>query len=269
MGEDPKEDVQMHRTRTLIALTTVVLALLAAAPAAAKEAPLRSVRACGLTGCVRLTDAHVLRAVERAVSAPGQGESRFGPYYRLQLRPSANEPQLDYYLPLARRIQLNGVSTPVGRATAARLRAALGSQQPIPPRITGVTVGGHRAHDPQGYLTMLYGATVRPPASSVWSRPDMLIEVSFAGGRQTPWADWGAAEYFPSVRLLHVPDGTWVRVGPAQAAMIASDRRGRRAAAGGGGAGIDWTPVAAAVVALAAVGALALRRRPASRERVV
>ena len=49
----------------------------------------------------------------------------------------------------------------------------------------------------------------------------MLIAIDLAGG--TPWSYWGGAEYFPSVRLLHVPDGVWVRVSPAQAAMIASD----------------------------------------------
>ena len=256
----------MHRTRALAALTTVVLALVTAAPAAAKETHLRSVRVCGLTGCVRLTDRQVLRAVERDTWAPGQGESRFGPYYRLQLRPSRNQPELSFYLPLARRIQLNGVSTHVGPGTAARLRTALGSQQPIPPRITAVTVGGHRAADPRGYLTMLYGTPVHPPAT-VWNRPDVLIDISFAGGRQTPWVDWGSAEYFPSVHLLHVPDGTWVHLGRGQAATIAADLHGHRRVAAGGGR--DWTPVAAVLAAAAAAAALvALRLRPWRRERV-
>lgn len=255
----------MHRTRALAALTTIAVTLVAAAPAAAKAPHLRAVRACGLTGCVRLTDAHVLRAVERDAWAPGQGESRFGPYYRLQLRPALDQPQLDFYLPLAHRVQLNGVSTPVGPATAARLRAELGSQQPIPPRITGVTVGGHPAAAPRRYLAMLYGTAVHPSAG-VWHRRDVLIDVSFAGGRQTPWADWGEAEYFPSVRLLHVPDGTWVHVGSAQAAMIASDLSGHERAARGGGT--DWTPVAAVLAAIAAGALLALRLRPRRRERV-
>ncbi len=255
----------MHRTRALAALTTIVLTLLAAAPAAAKEAPLRSVRACGLTGCVRLTDAHVLRAVERAVAGPGHGDAPFGPYYRLALRPDRNQPQLDFYLPGSRRIQLNGESVAVGRATAARLRAQLGSLQPLPPRITGVTVGGRRAAEPAAYTTMLYAARVHAPAG-VWKRADVQIRIALAG--QTPWVDWGAAEYFPSVHLLHVPDGTWVRVGRGQAAMIASDLRGHRPAGGAGG-GIDWTPVAAALVALAAVAVLVLRQRPSRKERVV
>ena len=255
----------MHRFRALPALATAVavLAVLPVAPAAAKETQLRSVRACGLTGCVRLSGARVLRAVERAVAGPGHGDARFGPYYRLSLRPSLNQPQLDFYLPLTRRIQLNGESVAVAPATAARLRAELGSLQPIPPRVTGVTVGGRRAADPQAYLTMLYGTAVHPPAS-VWKRPDVLIDVSFAGS-QTPWADWGAAEYFPSARLLHVPDGTWVHLGPGQAAAIAADLHGRRPAAAGGGT--DWTPVVAVAAALAAA-LLALRLRPRRRERV-
>jgi hypothetical protein len=251
----------MYRIRAA-ALAIAVLAVLPAAPAAAKETHLRSVRACGLTGCVRLSDRHLLRAVERAVAGPGRGDARFGPYYRLSLRPSLNQPQLDFYLPLARRIQLNGESVPVGAAVAARLRAELGSLQPIPPRITGVTVAGRGAADPTAYTTMLYGAAVHPPAS-VWARPDVQIWFTLAG--RTPWVDWGAAEYFPSVRLLHVPDGTWVHVGPGQAALIASDMHGRRQAAGGGGTA--WTPVAAALAVLAAV-LLALRLRPWRRERV-
>ena len=251
----------MHRVRAA-ALAIAVLAALPVAPAAAKGVHLRSVRACGLTGCVRLTDRRVLRAVERAVAGPGHGDARFGPYYRLSLRPSRNEPRLDFYLPLVRRIQLNGESVAVGPAAAARLRAELGSQQPIPPRITGVTVGGRRAADPQAYTTLLYGTPVHPRVG-VWARPDVQIWISFAG--QTPWVDWGAAEYVPSVRLLHVPDGTWVHVGPGQAALIASDLHGRRPATGGGGTA--WTPVVAVLSALAAV-LLVLRLRPWRRERV-
>jgi hypothetical protein len=173
----------MHQIRASAALAIALLAVWPAAPAAAKETPLRSVSACGLTGCMRLSGARVIRAVGRAVAGPGHGDARFGPYYRLSLRPALNEPQLDYYLPLARRIQLNGESVAVGPATAARLRAELGSLQPIPPRIAGVTVGGRRASHPRAYTTTLYGTAVHPPAG-VWKRPDVLIEVSFAGGRR-------------------------------------------------------------------------------------
>lgn len=253
----------MSPPRALAALTAVVLALATAALAAAKELPLRSVSACGLTGCVRLSGKDVLRAVERAARGPGRGDARFGPYYRLQLRPSLNEPRLDFYLPLSRRIQLNGESVPVGPATAARLRAELGALQPVPPRVTTVSVGGRPAAEPRAYLTMLYGARVHPSAS-VWKRRDVLIDVAFAGERQSPWADWGAAEYFPSVRLLHVPDGTWVHLGAGQAATIASDLQGGGRSSAGG---VDWAAVLAVVAAVAAA-LLALRLCPWRRERV-
>jgi hypothetical protein len=254
----------MHRAPTSAALAAVAVALLTATPALAKEAPLRSVRACGLTGCVRLTDPHVLRAVERAVRGPGLGDARFGPYYRLSLRPSRNRPQLDVYLPLSRQIQLNGESIAVGPGVAARLRAELGTIQPIAPRLAGVTVGGRRAEASQVYLTMLYGPRAHPPAS-VWKRPDVLIDLTFAGDG-TPWADWGAAEYFPSARLLHVPDGRWVRVGAGQAATIAADVRGHRQRTAAGGAG--WRPVAAVLAGLALAGLVALRLPPRGRQRV-
>jgi hypothetical protein len=252
----------MYARRTT-ALVLAVLALWPAAPAAAKEAQLRSARACGLTACVRLPAPMIARALRRAETGPGAGDAGFGPYYRLRIRPTRNQPQLVFYLPFSRRIQANGESAPVGAGTAARLRAALRDVQPIPPRITGITVGSRKAAHPGAYTELLYGRPVHP-AASVWKRPDVLIWVDLAG--ETPWVDWGAAEYFPSVRLLHIPDGTWVHVGAAQAAMIASDEGLRPPAAGGSFVSDGVIAAILAVAALAAVAAF--RLRPGRRERL-
>ena len=71
-----------------------------------------------------------------------------------------------------------------------------------------------------------------------------------------PWAGWDSARYFPARRLLHVPDGAWVRVTPAEAAMIGADARPTRSAGGRSAA----LPMAVALGGCAAV-AIAARRR--------
>ena len=138
--------------------------------------------------------------------------------------------------------------------------------QPYPPRIVSVTVGAHRAANPLAFTPLLYGRAVHPPAS-VWNHRDVLIAIDLAG--ETPWTGWGSAEYFPSVRLLHVPDGVWVRVSAAQAAMIASDLHpGAHAPRGGGTSVATVATVVAIAAALAAALGVALRRRPWRRTRV-
>jgi hypothetical protein len=107
---------------------------------------------------------------------------------------------------------------------------------------------------------------VHPPAS-VWNHRDVLIAINLAG--QTPWMGWGSAEYFPSERLLHVPDGVWVRVSAAQSAMIAADLHRAPRASGGSRTGVA---VAGAVALLGAAVAgvfLHRRRRPWRRPQAV
>ena len=160
---------------------------------------------------------------------------------------------------------MNGQTLRVGLHHAARLGAALRDLQPIPPRIVRVTVGGHRAAHPLAYTPLLFGQPVFPPAD-VWNHRDVLIGIDLAG--ETPWTYWGSAEYIPSLRLLHIPDGVWVRAAPAQAAMIASDLHpGGRVARSGGTSAATVAAVIAIVVAIAAVLVMALRRRPWRRAR--
>ena len=71
----------------------------------------------------------------------------------------------------------------------------------------------------------------------------------------------GRRQYFPSLRLLHVPDGAWVRVTAAQAAMIAADLHPRGRPAGGVGAGSAIAIAAARARGGARRGLAAARRR--------
>ena len=252
--------------RRLAILSLALLALWPAAPAAAKSIPVRSARACGLTGCVPLPARMVSRMLGRFEGGnTGDPGMRFGPFYRLRIRPQSS-PSLLFYVPVSSMIVVNGQTLRVGHRHAARLGALLRDLQPIPPRIESVTVGTHPAAHPLAYTPLLYGRPVHPPAS-VWDHRDVLIAIDLAGG--TPWSYWGGAEYFPSARLLHVPDGVWVRVSPAQAAMIASDLHpGGRRPHGGGTSAATVAAVVGIAAAIAAVLAVALRRRPWRRARV-
>jgi hypothetical protein len=242
--------------RRVAALSLAALALWPAAPAAAKFVPVTSARACGPTGCTPLPPKLVSHLLSGFEGGP-MGSAVIGPYYRLRVRPSFG-PTFFFYLPSTRSMQVNGQVFQVGPRTAARLRAELGSNQPYPPRIVRVFAGSRQVADPQRYTALLYGRPVSPPIS-VWNHRDVLIGIELAG--ETPWSGWGGAEYFPSDRLLHVPDGVWVRVGDAQAAMIAADLHPGAPASGGSHGGMMAAGVAAGLVALAAAVAVALRRR--------
>ncbi|HEY2788401.1 MAG TPA: hypothetical protein VGI72_03040 [Gaiellales bacterium] len=252
--------------RRIAVLSLALLSLWPAAPAAAKFMPVHSARACGPTGCVPLPAGMVSQMLGRFEGGDtGNPGMRLGPFYRLHIRPQPG-PSLLFYVPVSRMIVVNGQTLRVGRHHAARLDSALRDLQPIPPRIESVTVGAHPAAHPLAYMPLLFGRPVYPPAS-VWNHRDVLIAIDLAG--ESPWSYWGGAEYFPSVRLLHVPDGVWVRVGAAQAAMIASDLHpGGRAGHGGSASPATVAAVVAVAIAIAAMLVVALRRRPWRRARV-
>jgi hypothetical protein len=252
--------------RRFAIVSLALLAVWPAAPAAAKSIPVHSARACGLTGCVPLPARMVSQMLGRFEGGnTGDPGMRFGPFYRLHIRPQSG-PSLLFYVAGSHVIVVNGQTLRVGHRHAARLGALLRELQPIPPRIERVTVGTHPAAHPLAYTPLLYGRPVYPPAS-VWDHHDVLIGIDLAG--ETPWSYWGGAEYFPSARLLHVPDGVWVRVGPAQAAMIASDLHpGGRVARGGGTSTATVAVAIAVAVVIGGMLAVVLRRRPWRRARV-
>ncbi len=253
-------------TRRIGALALAALALWPAAPAAAKFVQVRSARACGATGCVPLPPRLVSRELSRFEGgSTGNPGMRLGAFYRLHIRPQSG-PAFLFYVPVSRMLVVNGQTLRLGHRGAARLGALLRDLQPSPPRIVSVAVGAHRAANPLAYTPLLFGREVHPP-TSVWNHRDVLIAIDLAG--ETPWTGWGSAEYFPSERLLHVPDGVWVRVSDAQAAMIAADLHPAARASGGPGTGFVVAGAAAVLAAAAAGFALHRRRRPWRRPQAV
>ena len=213
--------------RRIAILTIALLALLPAAPAAAKSVPVRSARVCGLTDCVPLPAGMVAQMLGRFEGgSAGNPGMRLGPFYRLHIRPQSGQAFL-FYVPVSHILVVNGQTVRVGPRRAALLAAALREVQPIPPRIVRVTVGTHRAAHPLAYTPLIYGRPVYPPAS-VWKHRDVLIGIDLAG--ETPWTYWGSAEYIPALRLLHVPER---RDGGGRDRARGCDRRGagRRPAA--------------------------------------
>jgi hypothetical protein len=145
------------------------------------------------------------------------------------------------------------------RMAVARTEGRPPGPPPRPAPNLRVGVGGRSAADPSAYAAIVGRPVIIPP-DAVWRGWSMSIGLTFAS--PGPWADWDSAGYFPAARLLHIP-GAWVRVAPAEAAMIASDAHPSRPS---GGRGI----AALIAIALAACGALliaATRRRPGWRPR--
>ena len=132
---------------------------------------------------------------------------------------------------------------------------------PYRPRITGVWIGKRAVPDPGAFAGLLGRPGVAMPAS-VWNVHMMLIAITLPGRDAVD--GWGSALYFPQLRLLHVPDGAWVRITPAEANMVAADLRPPRAA--GGVVGVGATAIGAAMV-LAAFAALVVVRRAAPAAR--
>jgi hypothetical protein len=254
----PQTDEQAvsHR-RTAAALA---VAALAAWPGqAAAKGVVTSVKLCGPSACVTITDRAVGVAFEHALGREGGFAPRLAPYVRLTVRPAFFDLR-GYLVPGQGIIQFNGTAHQLGPRTASLLRARLAGIAPYRARITRVWIGKRAAPHPGAFAALLGRPGVAMPAS-VWNHHPVLIAITLAG--RTPWNGWGSALYFPQLRLLHVPDGAWVRITAAEARMIAGDRRPPRA--GGGGIGEITVGIGAAMVLAALAAVVAVRRRPRRR----
>jgi hypothetical protein len=245
----------IHR-RTAAALAVAVLA--AWPGQAAAKGVVTSVKLCGPSACVTITDPAVGVALEHAMGREAGTAPRLAPFVRLTTRPAIFDLQ-GYLIPGQGIIQMNGTAHLLGPRTAGLLRARLAGITPYRTRITRVWIGKRAAPHPGAFAALLRRPGVAMPAA-VWNHHMVLIGIALAG--RTPWDDWGSALYFPELRLLHVPDGAWVRVTAAQAAMIAADRRSRSPGAGSGGAAPIAIGAGIAATGLAAAVAARRRRRP-------
>jgi hypothetical protein len=247
----------MHPGRTAAALA---VAALAAWPGqAAAKGVVTAVKLCGPSACVTITGRALGVAFEHAIGREAGASPRLAPFVRLTTRPAMFDLQ-GYVIPGQGIIEMNGTAQQLGPRTASLLRARLAGIEPYRPRITRVWLGGQVVARPGAYAALLRRPGVAIPAA-VWNHHMVLIGIALAG--RTPWDDWGSALYFPELRLLHVPDGAWVRVTAAEAHMIAADRRSPRAA--GDGVGAAASAIASAMVLAALAATAALRRRSRRR----
>ena len=246
--------------RRYAAAALAASALVAAWPAqaAAKGVP-GSVRLCGPSACVRIADPAVRRALAHTEGSSVAPAPTLAPYLRLTTRPYLYG-LTGYLVPSRGAVVLNTGTFRLGPRTLAIVRSRLAAVSAYRPRIGHVWVGGRAAADPSAYTPMLRRRSVPPPAA-IWRSHSMPIAIGVAGA--TPRDGWNSVRYFPASRWLNGPDGAWVRVTPAEAAMIAADARPARPAGGGGAA----LPIAIVLVAGAVLAACLVRLRPRWRLR--
>jgi hypothetical protein len=246
----------MIRRYAAAALAASTLVAAWPAQAAAKGVP-ESVRLCGPSACVRIADPAVRLALARIEARRESPAPALAPYVRLTTRPPLFG-LAGYLVPAQGVVVLPAGSHRLGSRVLSIVRSRLAAVAPYRPRVGRVWVAGRAASGRAAYAAILRRRPVSPPPA-IWRTPSMSIAISVGG----PWAGWGSARYFPAGRLLHAPDGTWLRVTPAQAAMIAAAVRPARSLRGGGSA----RPLAIVLAACAVLAAGAALLRPRWRLR--
>ncbi len=238
----------------VLAASTLVAAW--PAGAAAKAVPV-SVGLCGPSACIHISNRAVRVAVARTEARAVVPAPALAPYFRLTTRPYLFG--LTGYLVPSQAVAVLGSGTHrLGERVLRLARSRLAAVAPYRPRVIRVSVGGRPAADPPAYAAILRRPSVTPP-DAIWHNRWTPIGITLAAAG--PWADWDSARYYPHRRLVHVPDGAWLRVTPAEAAMLASDAGPARSPGGSGLA----APVALALGACAALVLAAVRRRPRPR----
>ncbi len=246
--------------RRYAAAALAASSLLAAWPtqAAAKGVP-QSVGLCGPSACVRIADRTVRLGLARTEGEIDTPAPTLAPYLRLTTRPHLFGVS-GYLVPAQGVVVLAAGTFRLGPRVLGLVRSRLAGVAAYRPRIGRVWVDGRPATDPAAYAAILRRPPVTPLAA-IWRARSMSIAITVDGA--TPWAAWDSARYFPRQRLLHVPDGTWIRVTAAEAAMVAQDSHPSRSGGGGGAA----LPIALALAASAALAVGAVRIRPRWRPR--
>jgi len=248
----------MIRRYAAAALAASTLVAAWPAQSAAKGVP-ESVRICGPSACVRFSDLAVRRALAHTEGGRVAQAPTLAPYLRLTTRPYLYG-LTGYLVPSQGAVVLNTGTFRLGARTLALVRSRLATIAPYRPRIGHVWVGGRAVADPAAYASILRRRSV-PPPSTIWRSRSMPIAISVDGA--TPWDRWDSVRYFRESRWMNGPDGTWVRVTPAQAAMIAADAHPARPT----GRGSAAVPIAIVLAAGAVLAVCAVRLRPRWRLR--
>lgn len=240
----------------VLAASTLVAAW--PAGAAAKAVP-ASVALCGPSACVHISNRVVRLALARTEAGAVVPAPALAPYFRLTTRPHLFG-LTGYLVPSQGVVVLGSDTYRLGGRVLRRARSRLAAIAPYRPRVVRVWVGGRPVADPGAYAAILRRSSVTPPPA-IWR--DRWTPIGIALARAGPWADWDSARYYPRRRLVHVPDGAWLRVTPVRAAMLAAVPGPARSPGGGGLA----PPVALALAACAALVFAAVRCRPRPRLR--
>jgi len=245
-------------------LVTAALALLAAAPAQAKE--LLGVQLCGPGGCATQRSDILLEGPNGPFSGQLAPAAKPGAWYRGYLLAGDGGEVVGklpfYYVPGANVVvepgRLGQVATwthPDARIATLVHRLAERTKPYATPRLTSVTMNGKAVDDPQSYLRLW---TLGEKATGY---PDGLgsKQLVFYSQPASPWSDGNYVVAYAKSRLL-LRDGQIVSLPKDVAAAVADGRSLDPRSA------FSWAvvAVAAAFAALALLAALAWRARPRS-----
>jgi hypothetical protein len=253
-------------------LVVAIVALVAAAPASAKE--ILGVQLCGASGCETEKGRSVSGILHEGPGGPftdnGQAVSPAKPgewfrgYGLIGDAGTVHGRMPFYYVPEAGLIVQpgNGAQTTTWmkangawREVLDRLAAQLEAYQA--PTITRASLNGDAANDPQSYLSLF---TVGEKATT-YPKEIASLQVMLESERRSPWTDGNDLVLYPKERLL-VRDGQMVSI-PGRIA----DEAAAGASLADGGRSFPWLPVGGAVALAALVAGAVLVARRASWRR--
>jgi hypothetical protein len=236
--------------RSLVVAVLAATALATWPGQASAKGVFTRVRVCGPAACISIRDRADRVAISRALEQSGPAFPRLGPYLRVTTRPALWDDR-GYLIPAQGIVQLAGLDHRLGPRAAASLRRRVAAIAPYRPRVASVWLRGQRLGVPGRIASALRSQPIRQPPA-VWSARSVLVAVVVSGA--TPWSGWGSALYFPALRVLHSPDGAWVRLTAAQARALSPG-----SVTSHPGGGVPLAPIGLAAAALLAAGALGAR----------
>ena len=258
--------------KMMVALAVVVLA--AAAPAQGKAKELLGLTLCGASGCTTEKGETVSSVLHEGPGGPFSDNGAAvapatpGPWYRGFVLMGDHGRVFGrlpfYYVPGAGLIVQpgQGAQTTTWEKASAMWRGPIERLaprvKPFPaPTITGVSLNGDNAADPQSYLALY---TVGSKATR-YPKSAESTQIVLESRSRTPWTDGNSLVLYPKEHLL-VRDGQMVAIPAAVSSAVAA-----RASLADDGRMIPWAAiaVAAALAALVAAAVVVARRSPARR----
>ncbi|MDP9286014.1 MAG: hypothetical protein M3P41_13825 [Actinomycetota bacterium] len=210
-----------------LVLVSILTALLAAAPAQAKE--LLGAQLCGADGCVTQRDSMLAEGPGGPFSGSGSiaTPAKPGGWYRGYLLAGDHGKVFGrlpfFYVPDGHLIVQPGEgaqpttwSHPEGRLAALLAELAQRTKPLSTPTITEVAVNGTAVSDPQSYLR-LYSIGGKP---QTYPTDTSSVQVVFESDRPSPWTTGNYIVVYPKSNLL-VRDGQLVSIPAGIAARVA------------------------------------------------